>query len=117
MARAFPTFPILLETYRTCLQDVFDVPALVALLRDVRDGHIRIDDVETRAASPFASSLVFAYTAAYLYQGDTPVAERRAQALTLDRAMLRDLLGEEDLRALLDRDVIAAVALISRPMV
>jgi ATP-dependent Lhr-like helicase len=110
VARAFPTFPILLETYRTCLQDVFDVPALRGLLREVREGQVAVDAVETREASPFARSLVFAYTAAFLYQGDTPVAERRAQALTLDRSMLRDLLGQEDLRSLLDADVIRAVA-------
>jgi ATP-dependent Lhr-like helicase len=107
VARQFPAFPIVLETYRSCLQDVFDVPGLVELLRDLRDRRIAVHDVETRTASPFARSLVFAYTAVYLYQGDTPVAERRAQALTLDRHMLRDLLGTEDLRELLDTGVIA----------
>jgi ATP-dependent Lhr-like helicase len=106
VARAFPSFPIMLETYRSCLQDVFDVPSLVELLRDVRARRIQVDEVETRQASPFARSLVFAYTATYLYQGDTPVAERRAQALTLDRQMLRDLLGQEELRDLLDAEVI-----------
>jgi ATP-dependent Lhr-like helicase len=108
VARRFPAFPIVLESYRSCLQDVFDLPALVALLRDVRAGRVRVDEVETRSASPFARSLVFAYTAAYLYQGDTPAAERRAQALTLDLPMLRDLLGQEDLRALLEPEVIDA---------
>jgi ATP-dependent Lhr-like helicase len=108
VARGFPAFPIVLETYRSCLQDVFDVPGLVELLRDVRDGRVRIESVETRSASPFARSLVFAYTAAYLYQGDSPAAERRAQALNLDVAMLRDLLGREDLRGLLDAEVIEA---------
>jgi len=106
VARELPSFPIVLETYRTCLQDVFDVPGLVALLRDVRARRVRVEDVETSRASPFARSLVFAYTAVYLYQGDTPVAERRAQALTLDRHMLRDLLGQEELRDLLDPRVI-----------
>ncbi len=109
VAREFPSFPIVLETYRSCLQDVFDVPGLVRLLREVREGDVRVTEVETRRASPFARSLVFAYTAAYLYQGDTPVAERRVQALSLDRAMLRDLLGPEALRGLLDAKVIAAV--------
>jgi len=109
VARRYPAFPILLETYRSCLQDVFDLPALVDLLRAVRRREVRIDEVETRQASPFARSLVFAYTAAYLYRGDAPVAEHRAQALTLDRQMLRDLLGEEDLRDLLDADVIDQV--------
>jgi len=109
VARRYPAFPIVLETYRACLQDVFDLPALVDLLRAVRRREVRVDEVETRQASPFARSLVFAYTAAYLYRGDAPVAERRAQALTLDRQMLRDLLGEEDLRDLLDAEVIEEV--------
>ncbi len=106
VAREFPSFPIMLETYRACLQDVFDLPGLVDLLTAIRSRRVRVDDVETRQASPFARSLVFAYTAVYLYQGDTPVAERRAQALTLDRDMLRDLLGQEELRELLDAAVI-----------
>ncbi len=102
VARQFPSFPIVLETYRSCLQDVFDVPGLVELLRRIRAREVRVDQVETQVASPFARSLVFAYTAAYLYQGDSPAAERRAQALQLDRNMLRDLLGQEQLRDLLD---------------
>ncbi|MAE95696.1 MAG: DEAD/DEAH box helicase [Deltaproteobacteria bacterium] len=106
VAREFPSFPIMLETYRSCLQDVFDLAGLVELLQGIRSRKIRVDEVETRHASPFARSLVFAYTAVYLYQGDTPVAERRAQALTLDRDMLRDLLGQEELRELLDASVI-----------
>ncbi|MBW2244744.1 MAG: DEAD/DEAH box helicase, partial [Deltaproteobacteria bacterium] len=106
VAREFPSFPIMLETYRACLQDVFDLPGLIELLTAIRSRRVRVDEVETRQASPFARSLVFAYTAIYLYQGDTPVAERRAQALTLDRDMLRDLLGQEELRELLDATVI-----------
>ena len=106
VAREFPTFPIMLETYRSCLQDVFDLPGLVDLMKSLRSRKVRVHEVETRSASPFARSLVFAYTAVYLYQGDTPVAERRAQALTLDRDMLRDLLGQEELRELLDASVI-----------
>lgn len=109
VAREFPSFPIVLETYRSCLQDVFDVPGLVDLLRRVRAREVRVDEVETPSASPFASGLVFTYTAAYLYQGDSPAAERRAQALTLDRGMLRDLLGQEQLRDLLDAGAIEAV--------
>ncbi len=109
VAREFPSFPILLETYRACLQDVFDLPGLVELLRAVRRREVRVDEVETASASPFARSLVFAYTATYLYQGDVPVAERRAQALTLDRHLLRDLLGQEELRDLLDARVIEEV--------
>ena len=108
VARQYPAFPILLETYRACLQDVFDLPALAGLLRDVQARRVRVDEVETPTASPFARSLVFAYTAEYLYEGDHPVAERRAQALSLDRHMLRDLLGEAEARSLLDAEVVAA---------
>ncbi len=108
VARSFPSFPIMLETYRSCLQDIFDLPGLRDLLQAIRRREVRVDDVETRTASPFARSLVFAYTATYLYQGDTPVAERRAQALSLDRNMLRELLGQEELRDLLDEEVIDA---------
>jgi ATP-dependent Lhr-like helicase len=106
VARGFPSFPILLETYRSCLQDVFDLPALEDLLARVRRRELRVDDVETRSASPFARNLVFAYTAAFLYEYDNPVAERRAHALSLDRAMLRELLGHEELRELLDLAVV-----------
>ncbi len=109
VARRFPNFPIVLETYRSCLQDVFDLPGLATLLRGVQAREIRVDEVETSVASPFARSLVFAYTAAYLYQGDSPAAERRAQVLALDRNMLRDLLGEESLREWLDARAIADV--------
>jgi ATP-dependent Lhr-like helicase len=109
VATRYPSFPIVLETYRECLHDVFDLPALQALLRDVRARRVRVDEVETERASPFARSLVFAYTAQYLYQGDVPAAERRAQALTLDRELLRDLLGQEELRDLLDGDALRGV--------
>jgi ATP-dependent Lhr-like helicase len=109
VARGFPDFPIMLETYRSCLQDVFDVPGLIELMRGVRSRSIEIDDVETPSASPFSRSLVFAYTATYLYQLDMPVAERRTQALALDRNMLRELLGSEALRELLDENVIDRV--------
>ncbi len=108
VARQYPSFPIMLETYRSCLQDVFDLPGLLELLARIRRGELRVDAVETRSASPFARSLVFAYTAAYLYQGDSPLAERRVQALNLDRHMLRDLLGQEELRELLDPTVLDA---------
>jgi ATP-dependent Lhr-like helicase len=101
-ASRYPAFPIVLETYRECLNDVFDVPGLTALLAGKRAGAIRVDEVETRSASPFARGLVFAYVAAYMYEGDAPLAERKAQALTLDRSLLRELLAKEDLRDLLD---------------
>jgi ATP-dependent Lhr-like helicase len=102
VAQRFPDFPIVLETYRECLQDVFDVPALTQLLSEVRRRDVRVNDVETRTPSPFARSLVFQYVASYLYDGDAPLAERRAQALGLDRGLLRELLGQEELRDLLD---------------
>ena len=109
VARDFPAFPIIMETYRSCLQDVFDLPALVELLGGIQRREIRVDVVETPSPSPFARSLVFAYVAAYLYEGDAPLAERKAQALALDRQLLRELLGHEELRELLDAAVIDAV--------
>jgi ATP-dependent helicase Lhr and Lhr-like helicase len=109
IAMEFPSFPMVMETYRACLQDVFDLPALKDVLRSVESGEIRVHDVETPSASPFARSLVYAYVASYLYEGDSPAAERRAQALAVDMGLLRELLGEADLRELLDADVLAAV--------
>jgi ATP-dependent helicase Lhr and Lhr-like helicase len=109
IALEYPSFPIVMETYRSCLQDVFDVPALLEVLREIGSRTIRLHDVETPVASPFARSLVYAYVAAFLYEGDAPAAERRAQALTVDMALLRELLGEPDLRALLDEGVVAEV--------
>ncbi|HWM14125.1 MAG TPA: hypothetical protein VNO56_06560, partial [Gaiellaceae bacterium] len=102
VARRYPDFPVVLETYRECLQDVFDLPALRALLAALRERRIDLVDVETPTASPFASSLLFDYVATYMYEDDTPLAERRAQALALDRDLLRELLGQEELRDLLD---------------
>jgi ATP-dependent Lhr-like helicase len=109
VAKEFPGFPIMLETYRSCLQDVFDLPGLAELLSGIRSREIEVVDVETPSASPFARSLVFSYTATYLYQLDMPTAERRSQALSLDKAMLRELLGAEALRELLDSGIIEAV--------
>lgn len=106
VAREFPSFPIIIETYRACLQDVFDLPELTSTLRAIQRRELRVDVVETSSPSPFASSLVFAYVAAFLYEGDAPLAERKAQALALDRKLLRDLLGHEELRELLDAEVI-----------
>jgi ATP-dependent Lhr-like helicase len=102
VARRYPDFPVVLETYRECLQDVFDLPALRSLLAALRQRRIDLVDVETPTASPFASSLLFDYVATYMYEDDTPLAERRAQALALDRDLLRELLGQEELRDLLD---------------
>ncbi|MFT7621330.1 MAG: ATP-dependent Lhr-like helicase, partial [Myxococcota bacterium] len=108
-AKQYPAFPIVLEAYRACLQDVFDLTALREILTAVHRQEIRLVQVETERASPFARSLVFDYVAAWLYEGDAPLAERRAQALTLDRNLLRDLLGHAELRQLLDAEAIAAV--------
>jgi len=102
VASRFGSFPILLETYRECLQDVFDLPALQEVLRGIQQRHLRVSSVETPSASPFARSLLFDYIAEFMYEGDAPLAERRAQALALDRERLRELLGQEDLRELLD---------------
>ena len=101
VAKRYASFPILIETYRECMQEVFDLPALALVLRGIETGEIRIEQVETASPSPFARSLVYSYIAAFLYEGDAPAAERRAQALTLDRSLLRELLGSEDLRELL----------------
>ena len=105
----FPSFPIVLETYRQCLKDVFDLPALKEVLRGLQTREVQIREVETASASPFARSLTFAYVANYLYEQDAPLAERKAQALTLDRNLLRDLLGQAELRELIDREVLEEV--------
>ena len=109
VVRRHPDFPILLETYRECLSDLFDLGGLVELMAKIEDGEVRVDDVETPAPSPFARSLVFSYEERFLYDEDAPAAERRAQALTLDRELLRELLGTASLRELLDPEVIQAV--------
>jgi ATP-dependent Lhr-like helicase len=102
VARRYPDFPVVLETYREVLQDVFDLPALRRLLSALRERRIDLVEVETPSASPFASSLLFDYVATYMYEDDTPLAERRAQALALDRDLLKELLGQEELRDLID---------------
>ena len=111
VAAQFGSFPILLETYREVLRDVFDVPALVETLRRVRDRSIRMVVADTEKPSPFAGSLLFRYVANFLYDGDAPLAERRAQALAIDQAQLRSLLGEPELRELLDEEALAQVEL------
>jgi ATP-dependent helicase Lhr and Lhr-like helicase len=102
VASRYADFPIILETYRECLRDVLDVGGLEALLRDLHTREVSLVEVETPTASPFASSLLFDYVATYMYEGDTPNAERRAAALSLDRDLLRELLGQEGLRELID---------------
>ena len=107
VASRHPEFPIVLETYRECLRDAFDLPGLVAVLRDVAERRIRVTTVDSRVPSPFAASVLFAFVASFIYEGDAPLAERRAQALTIDFERLRELLGEAELRQLLDAEVIA----------
>src|SRR5579872_7550967 len=106
IASRYPAFPIVLETVREILRDVFDVPALTGLLRDIAARRIRIVEVETAAPSPFGKSLLFRYVGAFMYEGDAPLAERRAQALSLDTALLAELLGQDGLRELLDPAVV-----------
>jgi ATP-dependent Lhr-like helicase len=109
VARKYDDFPIVLETFRECLRDVLDLPALKGVLAKVARREISLVEVETATASPFASSLLFDYIATYMYEGDTPNAERRAAALSLDRDLLAELLGQEELRDLIDPDGLAAV--------
>ncbi len=109
VASRYPSFPIVLETVREVLQDVYDVPALVALQRRISERQVQLVDVATHRASPFAQSLMFGYVAAFMYEGDSPIAERRAAALTLDQGLLAELLGRAELRELLDLDVLAEV--------
>ena len=109
VARRYPAFPVVLETYRECLQDVFDLPALKGLLQGLRARQIDVVDAETASASPYAASLLFDYVATYMYEDDTPAAERRAQALSLDRDLLKELLGQEELRDLIDPGALAEV--------
>jgi ATP-dependent helicase Lhr and Lhr-like helicase len=117
VARKYASFPIVLETYRECLQDVFDLPALKKILHGLHTRELDLVDVETSSASPFAASLLFDYIATYMYEDDTPPAERRAQALSLDRDLLRELLGQEELRELIDVSALAEVeaSLLPKP--
>ncbi|NKZ13303.1 ATP-dependent helicase [Mycolicibacterium septicum DSM 44393] len=110
IARKYPDFPIVLETVRECLQDVYDVPALTDLMRRVAQRRLRVVEVETATPSPFAASLLFGYVGAFMYEGDSPLAERRAAALALDTVLLSELLGRIELRELLDPAVVASTA-------
>ena len=109
VAAQYGSFPILLETYRECLRDVFDLPGTVDLLRRIAARKIRVVTVDSRTPSPFAASLLFSYVANFIYDGDAPLAERKAQALSVDQAQLRELLGEAELRELLDPEAIASL--------
>ncbi|MEO8217678.1 MAG: DEAD/DEAH box helicase [Acidobacteriota bacterium] len=106
VAARFGSFPMLLETYRECLMDVFDMPALRQLLKSIENRTMQLVTVDMDRPSPFAGSLLFRYVASFLYDGDAPLAERRAQALSIDQSQLRELLGEAELRELLDSEAI-----------
>jgi len=110
VARDYPDFPVTLEAARECLRDIFDLPALASLMRDVSSRRVRIVDVTTPQPSPFARSLLFGYVGAFLYGEDAPLAERRAAALALDPTLLGELLGRVELRELLDPAVIEATS-------
>jgi ATP-dependent Lhr-like helicase len=111
VASRFGSFPMILEAYREVLRDVFDVPALIAMMKKIRERQIRVVVADTEKPSPFAGSLLFRYVANFIYDGDAPLAERRAQALAIDQAQLRELLGEPELRELLDADALHAIEL------
>ncbi|MFN2446432.1 MAG: DEAD/DEAH box helicase [Vicinamibacterales bacterium] len=106
VAAKYGSFPIILETYREVLRDIFDLPALTSILRRVRSRSLRVVNVDSTMPSPFAASLLFGYVASYIYDGDAPLAERRAQALAVDQSQLRELIGDAELRDLLDVGVI-----------
>ncbi|NIS37040.1 MAG: hypothetical protein GWN79_02465, partial [Actinobacteria bacterium] len=111
ITRRYGSFPIILETYREVLQDHFDIPALKEVLEEIQRRKIRVAEVGLDGPSPFATSLTFDFIASFMYEYDAPIAEKRAAALTLDRSLLRELLGEPEFRELLDADVIEAVEL------
>ncbi|MGP5394717.1 Lhr family ATP-dependent helicase [Arthrobacter rhombi] len=108
VARKYPSFPIILETVRECLQDVYDLPSLRSIAAELQGRGLRIVETTTRQPSPFAQTLLFGYVAQFLYEGDSPLAERRAAALSIDPSLLGDLLGRTELRDLLDPEVIAS---------
>jgi ATP-dependent helicase Lhr and Lhr-like helicase len=111
VAGRYGSFPMILETFRECLQDVFDVPALRELLEGIERREIRMVEVETAQPSPFASSLQFSYVGAFMYEGDVPLAERRAQALSLDRSLLAEIMGRQELRELIDENALVSLEL------
>jgi ATP-dependent Lhr-like helicase len=109
VAARFPSFPILLEAYRECVRDVLDLDSSARILNDIQRGRIRITTVQSDRPSPFASALLFSYIANYIYDGDAPLAERRAQALSIDQSQLEEILGSTDFRELLDKGVLEEI--------
>ena len=109
VASRYPSFPILLETYRECVRDVLDLSGAADVLKQIERGTIRVTTVESVKPSPFASALLFSYIANYIYEGDAPLAERRAQALSIDQSQLAEILGGTDFRELLDKAAVDEV--------
>ena len=109
VAARFSSFPMLLETYRECVREVFDLEAATAILQQVQRGTIRVTAVDSAKPSPYAGALLFSYIANYIYDGDAPLAERRAQALSIDQSQLEEILGSTDFRELLDKAALAEV--------
>ncbi|MEO6512091.1 MAG: ATP-dependent helicase [Nocardioides sp.] len=109
VAAKYPSFPIVLEAVRECLQDVYDLPSLVGLMKRLDRREVSVSDIETTSPSPYARTLLFGYVAQFVYEGDSPIAERRAAALSLDQGLLAELLGRAELRELLDPEVLAEV--------
>src|SRR4029079_14157671 len=108
-ATTYPSLPSVLEAVREVVQDVYDVPSLVGLMQKLDRREVRVVDVSTTQPSPFARSLLFGYVAQFVYEGDSPIAERRAAALSLDQALLAELLRRAELRELLDPEVLTEV--------
>ena len=109
VAARYPSFPIVLEAVRECLQDVYDLPSLTALLGRIDRREVTVVDIATTTPSPYARSLLFGYVAQFVYEGDSPIAERRAAALSLDQGLLAELLGRAELRELLDPEVLTEI--------
>jgi ATP-dependent Lhr-like helicase len=109
VASRYGSFPILLETYRECLKDVFDVPALEGLVTEVESRKVRVTAIRTERPSPFSANLLFGYVGNFIYEADAPLAERRAAALAIDQSELRELLGQADLADLLDPHAVTEV--------
>jgi ATP-dependent Lhr-like helicase len=109
VAARYSSFPMLLETYRECVREVFDLEAATAILQQVRRGTIRVTAIDSLKPSPYAGALLFSYIANYIYDGDAPLAERRAQALSIDQSQLAEILGSTDFRELLDTAALAEV--------
>ncbi|MEQ3363152.1 DNA glycosylase AlkZ-like family protein [Raoultibacter massiliensis] len=108
-ARREGDFPLLAETARECLQDVYDMESLLALMDDIQAGAVRLVEAQTSTPSPFAAPLLFGYVGDHLYDGDLPNAERKASLLSLDPTLLGELLGSDEVGGLIDPEVVRTV--------